>query len=260
MAPIFTPDGAEVEEVILPDGSAAAEVIAPDGTVVFDGIPDDRIHQWEYTEGAGTETADVIGSLDLDYTGLDWGSGAGEGDTFGILNGSSDYAAVDPDEFASLREQSTGTFVFWLNPDGGSGDQWVTASENTTSGTNYALGFRGLNDINWRLTNNGDTSVVLTGAPPSNEWVALAGVADDENNELVLYIAEPPDYDVVVVGTATTPQTTTNNWSETPTFGARQGTDSQLYSGGIDLSFYADEAWTQDELQAFVDDSKGLYE
>ena len=39
--PIFTPDGTEVEEVILPDGSAAAEVIAPDGTVVFDDtIPD----------------------------------------------------------------------------------------------------------------------------------------------------------------------------------------------------------------------------
>ena len=39
--PIFTPDGTEVEEVILPDGSKASEVIAPDGTVVFeDAIPD----------------------------------------------------------------------------------------------------------------------------------------------------------------------------------------------------------------------------
>ena len=36
--PIFTPDGTEVEEVILPDGSEAVEVIAPDGTVVFEGV------------------------------------------------------------------------------------------------------------------------------------------------------------------------------------------------------------------------------
>ena len=43
MAPIVTPDGTEVEEVILPDGSEASEVIAPDGTVVFDAIPDNVV-------------------------------------------------------------------------------------------------------------------------------------------------------------------------------------------------------------------------
>ena len=41
--PIFTPDGTEVEEVILPDGSEASEVIAPDGTVVFNAIPDSEV-------------------------------------------------------------------------------------------------------------------------------------------------------------------------------------------------------------------------
>ena len=45
--PIFTPDGTEVEEVILPDGSKASEVIAPDGTVVFDAIPDSVVDNFE---------------------------------------------------------------------------------------------------------------------------------------------------------------------------------------------------------------------
>ena len=34
MAPIYTPDGTEVSEVVLPDGSTASEVVGPDGNTL----------------------------------------------------------------------------------------------------------------------------------------------------------------------------------------------------------------------------------
>ena len=71
MAPIFTPDGTEVEEVILPDGSEAFEVIAPDGTVVFEGIPDSD-HQWLWDEGQGESLVDNIGDADATREGATW--------------------------------------------------------------------------------------------------------------------------------------------------------------------------------------------
>jgi hypothetical protein len=40
MAPINTPNGNEVSEIILPNGNTASEVIAPDGTQVFGATPD----------------------------------------------------------------------------------------------------------------------------------------------------------------------------------------------------------------------------
>jgi len=50
MAPIFTPDGAEVSEVILPDGASASAVIAPDGSAVFSAIPDSDLTQYTVTQ------------------------------------------------------------------------------------------------------------------------------------------------------------------------------------------------------------------
>ena len=66
--PIFTPDGTEVEEVIMPDGSEASEVIAPDGAVVFNAIPDSEadqklVHRWVLNDVNGT-VEDSIGNAD----------------------------------------------------------------------------------------------------------------------------------------------------------------------------------------------------
>ena len=94
MAPIFTPDGTEVEEVILPDGSEASEVIAPDGTVVFeDAIPDSEadqklVHRWVLDDVNGM-VEDSIANADGTNNGVtsvsgDWAGGsAGDGDGVG---------------------------------------------------------------------------------------------------------------------------------------------------------------------------------
>ena len=93
--PIFTPDGTEVEEVILPDGSEASEVIAPDGTVVFeDPIPDSGLlHDYD-ADQLGLTGGDTVNTF-TDQEG-DQGASASGSPTFreSAIN---DEAAVEYD-------------------------------------------------------------------------------------------------------------------------------------------------------------------
>ena len=83
--PIFTPDGTEVEEVILPDGSAASEVIAPDGTVVFDVADSEVLNQadsvWWADEGSGELVSDSVSNNDGTINNVDWTTGESTGST-----------------------------------------------------------------------------------------------------------------------------------------------------------------------------------
>lgn len=60
MAPINTPNGNKVEEIVLPDGDTATEVIAPDGSAVFSAPP-----------GTGMFQSPVYQYLISEYTGSD---------------------------------------------------------------------------------------------------------------------------------------------------------------------------------------------
>ena len=100
--PIFTPDGTEVEEVILPDGSEASEVIAPDGTVVFEGIeiPDSELYRYEFDEPTGQNIienkANDFGDISLNFDK--------ENDDFVAFDGNNDYGTIDASELDSLAE------------------------------------------------------------------------------------------------------------------------------------------------------------
>ena len=130
--PIFTPDGTEVEEVIMPDGSEASEVIAPDGTVVFDAIPGSDLTQYSSTGDAYSEITET--SFEASFS-----DGANSTDR---LYG--DFSKLD-DEESSFKMVYEITIVG--DDDGGSDFQmfglWSDTEDGTaTDGQNIGVGFR----------------------------------------------------------------------------------------------------------------------
>jgi hypothetical protein len=70
--PIFTPDGSEVNQIVLPDGSEAREVVAPDGSVVFENlIPDSVVAQYDARDLTGYSDGNSVASTGVDGSGLD---------------------------------------------------------------------------------------------------------------------------------------------------------------------------------------------
>ena len=241
--------------VLSADDSATQTVTVEDA----DALPDSGgLHQWDVVEGEGTTLNDGIATLDLNFNGLSWASGAGTEDIYAVLDGMDDEATVGPSEFESMRTGQA-TMATWLRPDddGSTENRNVWGVERELTGTAVGMDFRGSYFV--RLTLNGESSAVSGGSVPTNEWVFVA-FTSDVNGDMVLYAAEAPDYDVLIIDTAACPSATTDDWKDDFQFGDMSLEPNENYGGGWDLSFYDNSSFTQPELQSWVDDSKQFYE
>ena len=260
---IELPDGGVGEEVIMPDGVEASEMIAPDGTVVFeDAILDSGEHQWRYEAGQGTTVEDNIGSLDLNFTSLSWGT-EGFGGTAGVLDGTNDYAELSENDFSDLIDNAEATFFFWINHPDASGNNTIIAVDRPTStANNFSLEYRGgFDDYRWSITLEDDELTSISGGSPSedeDDWIVLAVSIGDGSQ--TLYRAQPPDYNVTEIGSEDAPNPSSGSWKDPPSVGRSTAGDEEYYTGTIDISFFDSKNWTESELQSFVDDTKSIYE
>ena len=176
--PIFTPDGTEVEEVILPDGSEASEVIAPDGTVVFDAIPaipdsDDLHARYDFSEYSTNETSNID---DLSGNGhaLDNGSISG----YTTLNGvqAADFDGEDDAIWTSdFGSSDQVTVAFALDVEDPADEAHHVMQLNTEEASG---GFRSLNSVEWY-----GESVSL-----DFDFRKVVAFYDDDNNEADIWL------------------------------------------------------------------------
>jgi hypothetical protein len=143
MAPINTPNGNEVSEIVLPNGNPASEVIAPDGTQVFGAIPDSGDHQWYVDEGSGATLNDSVGSVSATINGATWEADSAavggqrlshdgiddywETDSSLQLDSATIFGWVRPADFTSFSNQ----FASWGSDINGSGSGFYIDTEDT---------------------------------------------------------------------------------------------------------------------------------
>ena len=219
-----------------------------------DAIPDSEAdHQWNYEEGSGTVVSDSIGSLDLDYSGISqWDPSAGARDTHAVLDGVDDGANIGDSVLTHFISDVTGTIFQWAYWDD-SGQNYLWVSDVTRSGNGFHIRVD-----RTRLTVGGDTAEASGSTPPIDEWIAYAMVAD--GSSLYHYRAEPPDYDVTLIDSATAPSSGSGTWDDDVGVHFRPVADDIHFGGGVDLAFADSIGWSESQLQQFVDDSKQFYE
>ena len=258
MPPIRKGDGTPV----TPKG--ISQIRTGDGRILFDGvaIPDSGAdHQWNYTTGSGTTVEDTIADLDLSYTSIsDWPTDAGAGGTYAKLD-ETDDADVGDDKFTHFFENKEGTYLLWAFIDSG----WSDGGKPTRSpwgtgrtSTNTNIGFEWRDDeYAAALTIDGNFNDVSGGTVSDHEgeWVASALVADGSNWRL--YLATPGDYNVSELGSTSISGSDSGTWSQNLLFGADS---NNVFEGGTDIQFVDSDAWTESEIQSFVNDSKEFYE
>ena len=193
MAPIFTPDGTEVEDIILPDGSEAFEVIAPDGTVVFDDT-DSVVYLMD--EGSGTYLNNDVGSLDGYLSRDNWDTDSDFGNVTkydGDFNGDDDADLGGSTERFWIGEENI-SFAMWVKITEASNFRPVaysTQTQENRSGDEIENGWRlqirpsvdddGYVSIQYEHINNGDNESVGPRIDVDEEWlfVAVAMSGDD---------------------------------------------------------------------------------
>ena len=249
MAPIRKGDGTPLE---IP---GVSEVRSGDGRVFFEGdaIPDSGgDHQWDYDDGEGTEVGDSIGSLTLNYTGISWVVNGGVGDAYAELDGVDDYASVDNDNFTHFISGPEGTVFLSARIDSPNDRRQLFGTERSGDNNNLSIehtdgGYQS------SLTIGGTSVAVDGGSVPAGEWVVLAWVVD--SNNVTLYEAAPPDYDLTQINSGTTPPAGSGNWEFDVQFG-REVDDRRYHDGGFDYSFVDSNARNVSDLQTIVDDIK----
>ena len=257
MPPIRKGDGTPV----TPKG--ISQIRTGDGRILFDGValPDSDLYQkvvtrWSFTEGSGTNVEDSEGSLDADFTGLDWGSG-GVGGFYGILDGSDDAADLGSDSrtaFNHFFNDNVGGIGGWVKPD----DvelQAVIANGASTSDRVFICGFL---DGDW-FFRFGSTGVdIITGSPSADTWQAF--VITFDGDEATLYDAEASDSSMSVVGSDSASTDSGDLQSHDVHIGTEPGEENRYYGGGLDEVWNADEHVTESEIQEWFDDTKELYD
>lgn len=235
---------------------------------VLDAIPDSGgTNQWNYSEGSGSAVSDYIGSLDASFSSLTWNGTAGVGGYYGDLDGTNDYGdlgTASRSELSHFVNSGTGTLFSWVYF---TGDSEGMIIGNFVDNTVRSFFFRAWDTANDGLafgmsTGSGSYDILIeqTGQLPTNEWRAVAATCDGSNASM--YVAEPSDdYTVTEVGTDTVSGTASGDLqSYNVHLGAGEGGGTRLWEGGLDLQFTDNTAWSESELQSFVDDSKGFYQ
>jgi len=229
-------------------------------------IPDSEgDHQWNYTEGSGTEVNDSIGSLDLDFTSISgWPTDAGVGGTYAQLDGSNDFAILGNDAWTSFITQSEGTFFSWLKlPDDTSQDGDLAGTDLSSDGSDFLCRVNvNDNEFGWTLTIDDNRVDVIGGSPQNllDEWIATAWVADA--TDMYLYVADASDdYTIREVASSSAPPSGSGNWDNDVAIGTQgDGLGDRALEAGIDLQFFDSIGQSQSQIQSFVDSSKRFYD
>lgn len=227
-------------------------------------IPDSGgTHQWNYTAGSGTTVADTDGSLDLNYTGLSWGSGAGLNSTYGDLDGTNDAAEIASSELTHFLSSQQGTVFMWVLVPNNSAINELFTTQNVGSGNNIRLALdlrSGEDHYDTRITidsnDNAITGLGDAGAQKGN-WVALALVAD--GTDLRFFVAEPSGYDVTQLGSTQISGSSTGNWDHNIGVGKDTGNDFRYHGGGFDITWVDDTGWAESKLQNYVNGTESYY-
>ena len=244
--PIFTPDGTEVEEVILPDGSEASEVIAPDGTVVFerDVIPD-SVALYLFDEGSGSTFGDSDGDADGSFINGSWVSDSEAVGGFMAENSDSDRlgeVAVSDQPTIGDTGYVLSTFEFPDVSGHGSNDQFWT--HNDTSGDNR-LQFS---------TDTGDWFVGIT----DNSSIETGILSFEDNTKYRLGIAwDSGDYRIAHNGNIVRSGSYSGSLSLNEVawaWGGRSGTDSGATETKHDNTRIGSVYPTEDEIEADYND------
>ena len=245
--PIFTPDGTEVEEVILPDGSKAFEVIAPDGTVVFvgDAIPDSVVNHYDATEderslGDVSSVNDLIGEIDLQ-----------NGTQFELIDsGISSGRSYELDGINDHLEWNNGGIsppFTWFTVVQVNSDHRGTVFDKGGGGTSDTVGGVEIREGNWewRVGYNG-VGEIITISASLNEPTLLVGYVDSDgdanfrvHDPNLTTNSEPGDYD---------------GWPSFVDVG-RDDRDQRYFDGLIGEIALANDGYDDDpHLQSFEDD------
>ena len=220
-------------------------------------IPDSGgTHQWNHLENGGTTLGDSIGTLDATINGATWTSGLGTG------GGHLDYDGADDDsvlsggasEFTHFTDAGTGTFFTWINPDTLDGYGVILGSTATRSEVGVYFAITG-GDLRCSLfygTSGVETMAKASYPASAGEWAPVAFTAD--GSTLKVWAGDP----ITEIASDTLAGSTGSDWSNDPYFGYGPLTGYR-HDGGMDLTFTDSDAWTQNELQSFVDDSREFY-
>jgi len=196
---------------------------------------------------------------------------------YASLDGSMYAKLADSSGLQSLRENQTGTFVAWTKIDSSLAGEWK-ALIGAGSGGGSGIRGGGYSDFGFGATNgaiagslqiNGDRSRIQSSSPydwGSSEvignWVCYASTWDTGNGEF--YIAVPSDdYSVTNTASVGTVTGSTPDWDGPVSLSNdddQGGNDGEEWPGDVDISFFDDIAWTESEIQDWVDDTRGLYE
>ena len=237
-----------------------------DGSIIS-SIPDSGgTHQWNYQEGDGLTISDQIGSLDISFTGGSWQTGEGVGEVYLKLDGSDDYGDLGSDsrsELSHIVNDGEGTFFLWAYADYSSGDdRSMLFGNNLSTNRSFMIYVDDDSGQTEFRCGNGDEYMfeIRSGPqPPSNDWVAFAATAN--GSEATLYFAEPPEYELIEVGSDTVGSTASGDLEDFNVFiGTDQDEGGRFWDGGVDYSFTDTSGWTESELQKIVDDTKGFYQ
>ena len=229
-------------------------------------IPDSGgTHQWNYDEGSGDTFADSIATLDGTLVNNpSWASDAGAGGSYVVLNGTDQYGDLGSEsrtEFTHFTENGVGTWAKWIKP-ANTTDRMsvaVSTSDSAFVGTELRVDS---GEVQWRCyTGDGNFPWVSDGGSYSaDDWIFVAGTAD--GSDAFTYLAEPPDYDVLQVGSdeINTGELTSQDFDNNVEIGRSANDGSNHFEGGIGLDFTDNSSRTQSNLQEWVDDTKGFYE
>jgi hypothetical protein len=184
-------------------------------------------------------------------------------DTTSIVTGHPVLATVrNPAAPSSPRSFS---MAAWVRYDGsvGEGRYRTAVSQQGANKSNFELGFQTFPDSNYCFTMFGNdstsppaTRACVTTPVTTGEWVHLAGVYDDLNHTLTVYVhrlnaAGFVDFD----GAATATQPFSTPWSATGPFTigrAYNGVPAAAWKGVIDEVYAAQYAATAEDVQAWA--------
>jgi hypothetical protein len=230
-----------IDEVRLYTG-----VVTPAGAVeLAAGVTSGASMSWGFDEGTGTSTQDVSGNANPGALTNGAGWTAGQSGSAVLLDGADDF--VEADRSAVHTDQSF-TVTAWAFPTA-TGDNRAVVSQDGTSISGFYLQYQVDND-RWALTMfAADSSTApfaqafSTGPPALNTWAHLAGVYDDEADQLRLYVNGAPQ------GTAPF----TGDWDASgPTVVGRSyfGVNTAHFAGAIDEVRLHQRALTANQVAA----------
>lgn len=244
--PIRTPDGSEVNEIVLPNGATASEVIDPDGNVVFEAAPEipdsaltqDLVAWYRFEDGDARDYTNDWDATFADTTAYD---GTVNGATFqssggvidfenGANSGAFDFDGtgdnIDISSLTPLSFTSGNTIMMWVKLDSDS-EQILFGSEGR-----YRLSyeFKTLH-YEFDIFNGSNWVAADTGVDFSANYVHLAGTAV-EGGDMKVYLNGQLKDTVSISNFSRNPRNTKIGTDDRVNYNATDGTidDTRFYN------------------------------